>query len=623
MRGREIRSLSVIILGLLTLANYAEADATSPLDVVINEIAWMGTVASPYDEWIEFYNNTDSSIDIGNWSIYGADTGQCLNFSIADGNTTTTVPAHGYLIYANHEDDVRDSDGTNMVDIWDATISMSNTSPGQVILYDAPDCGGNVIDTANQATGGWFAGDASERKTMERKDPTASGTDSSNWGTSTADGAAMDSSGTTTIKGTPKAWNSVANRRPTANAGPDQTVNVGDTVQLDGSGSSDPDGDPLSYSWSFISEPAGSAAVLSDPAIVNPTFVADVAGDYMLELTVDDGRGGTDSDQVTITAAVRKGDVNGDGQIDMQDAILAAKFALGLLTPSEWQRKAADVVPPCGAIDARDVVRIAEVALGIRDESVFTCSGGSGASLGMAIRAGTQGLGKIQLHIADKEILPGGRATINVSSSSTLGGIQVGPEGSLSFDPAVIRIKAIRSVPPFQVLAHEIDNEVGKAKFMAIAMGKPTSGEIIELEVEAVGQEGESTVIKLASDMVLDDEGNKLEVEVAEGRLDLGQATPLRVDRVLSIPNPVRNGGSVRFLVEGQGIKGVQVRIYDLSGGEVFGSGWVAGETFEWNLMSNRGRVVANGIYLYIVTIRGFGEDKLVRSSVKKLVVLR
>ena len=66
------------------------------------------------------------------------------------------------------------------------------------------------------------------------------------------------------------------NTPPVADAGQDQTVTVGQTVILDGSGSFDADGDPLMFAWSFVSVPAGSAAQLSDPTAVMPTLVADV-----------------------------------------------------------------------------------------------------------------------------------------------------------------------------------------------------------------------------------------------------------------------------------------------------------------------------------------------------------
>src|SRR5436305_12164090 len=63
-----------------------------------------------------------------------------------------------------------------------------------------------------------------------------------------------------------------SNRLPVAYAGTDQTVGVADTVVLDGSGSSDADGNLLSFHWSFVSRPSGSIATLSNPLAVRPTF---------------------------------------------------------------------------------------------------------------------------------------------------------------------------------------------------------------------------------------------------------------------------------------------------------------------------------------------------------------
>ena len=92
------------------------------------------------------------------------------------------------------------------------------------------------------------------------------------------------------------------NAPPTANAGPDQTVLLGSNVQLDGTGSRDPDGNPLTFAWSVTTRPAGSGAALSDAAARSPTFVADVVGSYVVQLVVNDGKVSSAPDTVRIMA---------------------------------------------------------------------------------------------------------------------------------------------------------------------------------------------------------------------------------------------------------------------------------------------------------------------------------
>ena len=93
------------------------------------------------------------------------------------------------------------------------------------------------------------------------------------------------------------------NTPPTADAGTDQSVLVGEFVTLDGSASTDADSDPLSYAWTFVSAPSGSTAALSASDTAAPSFTPDVVGDYSVQLTVDDGNGGSDSDLVVVHAA--------------------------------------------------------------------------------------------------------------------------------------------------------------------------------------------------------------------------------------------------------------------------------------------------------------------------------
>ena len=89
--------------------------------------------------------------------------------------------------------------------------------------------------------------------------------------------------------------NSIINLPPSADAGPDQTVECsnpnGTLVTLDGSGSTDPNGDPLTFTWDW---PDGTMM-----GEIMQTYLP--VGTHSFALTVDDGRGKTDTDTVDIT----------------------------------------------------------------------------------------------------------------------------------------------------------------------------------------------------------------------------------------------------------------------------------------------------------------------------------
>ena len=84
---------------------------------------------------------------------------------------------------------------------------------------------------------------------------------------------------------------SISNSAPVANAGPKQFVvfGVSSTVTLDGTYSTDADNNQLTYKWTLIDKPTASAAVLISPTSSRPTFKADVAGEYVAQLIVNDG----------------------------------------------------------------------------------------------------------------------------------------------------------------------------------------------------------------------------------------------------------------------------------------------------------------------------------------------
>lgn len=95
---------------------------------------------------------------------------------------------------------------------------------------------------------------------------------------------------------------STFNSAPTSEAGPAQSIlEVGTVVSLDGTKSYDIDGDQLTYLWSPVAKPSGSAAVLSDVTAPAPVFTADVHGDYVFQLAVSDAWTSGEPDTVVVS----------------------------------------------------------------------------------------------------------------------------------------------------------------------------------------------------------------------------------------------------------------------------------------------------------------------------------
>jgi hypothetical protein len=125
-----------------------------------------------------------------------------------------------------------------------------------------------------------------------------------------------------------------------------------------GVAASDPDGDPLTYTWSKVS---GPAAVGFSP---NGTGASDAsaaafgaAGIYVLRVTVDDGRGGTTTSDVTVAVQARPGDLDGDGVVNAIDLqIVIGNFGRAVADPGCDPRADANGDTVVNALDLQIVV---------------------------------------------------------------------------------------------------------------------------------------------------------------------------------------------------------------------------------------------------------------------------
>jgi hypothetical protein len=112
------------------------------LSILINEVAWGGTLASSTDEWVELYNTTNIPINITGWKLNASDGSPAITLA-------GTIPARGYFILASNSSVFNDIT-VNQV------FSGSFSNEGEVLrLLDGSN---QVVDTANSDSGAWPAG---------------------------------------------------------------------------------------------------------------------------------------------------------------------------------------------------------------------------------------------------------------------------------------------------------------------------------------------------------------------------------------------------------------------------------------------------------------------------------
>ena len=152
--------------GLCAAAFWLALAIPAAAQVVIIEVAWGGTEASPYDEWIEIYNASDEPVDLTGWIL--AWEGVTIPLGEESGNTVflrrRVIEPHGYFLLE------RTADDTVVGVEADLIYRGALANRGEVLTLVDPE--GNVVSTANAGCPeGWWAG--TKGASMERVSPTA------------------------------------------------------------------------------------------------------------------------------------------------------------------------------------------------------------------------------------------------------------------------------------------------------------------------------------------------------------------------------------------------------------------------------------------------------------------
>lgn len=126
--------------------------------VRITEVAWMGTTDSQYSEWLELYNDGDTSLNLAGWKLYEGD-GGALVFTL-----TKSIATNGYLLIERTTASAPDAvSGINDEAGSFGASGLANTGEHLVLK----DSSGTTVDELDYLDG-WPGGDATTKETMQR-----------------------------------------------------------------------------------------------------------------------------------------------------------------------------------------------------------------------------------------------------------------------------------------------------------------------------------------------------------------------------------------------------------------------------------------------------------------------
>lgn len=153
--GKSSKKSFVLLAIMLSffIARKSFSAAFSNGDILFSEIAWMGTINSANDEWLELKNNSSQVITLDNWLIKSA----ISKFQIT---LSGIIPANGFFLLERTDDDSVPNISANQI----YTGALSNSSEKLQLL----DTNGEIIDLVD-ASNGWPAGDNATKQSAERQ----------------------------------------------------------------------------------------------------------------------------------------------------------------------------------------------------------------------------------------------------------------------------------------------------------------------------------------------------------------------------------------------------------------------------------------------------------------------